>query len=87
MLRSLRSVRTISREIAEAAESGLAAYCEGRASEEHQITDRILGVIEDRLSARKIGGVSWRARTLRTSRGTALPKNAGTEPTFWVCST
>ena len=49
MIRRLKSVRYIAREIADAADSALAAYREDRVLEEPQITDRILGAIEDRV--------------------------------------
>jgi hypothetical protein len=47
------------------------AYRAGRVAEEPQITDRILGAIEDRLQTTQFPGVQWRAKTLRTGRGSA----------------
>ena len=77
MLRHYAMVRTIAREISEAANGAFGAYLEDRVVEEPQITDRILGAIEERINNQLIGrvwgfsGVSWRAKTLRTSRGIA----------------
>jgi hypothetical protein len=64
-------VKPIARAIADAADGALDAYRDGRAAEEPQVTDRILGAIEDRLRTKRIGGIEWKAKTLRTSRGTA----------------
>ena len=71
MLRHLRSVRKIAQEIAGAADGAFGAYREGRVVEEPQVTDRILGAIEERIRNRRFGGVVWKARTLRTSSGIA----------------
>ena len=102
MIRHFKIVRHVAREIADAADGALGAYREDRVLEEPQITDRILGAIEDRverLSVRSYGTdrllyapvplhdvndkvddgmashnlspISWKARTLRTSRGIA----------------
>ena len=49
MIRHLHSVRGIAREIADAADGVLEAYRTGRVEEEPQITDRIIGAIEDRI--------------------------------------
>ena len=49
MIRHLHSVRGIAREIAGAANGALEAYRSGRVEEEPQITDRIIGAIEDRI--------------------------------------
>ena len=80
MLKKSRMVRKIAREIADAADGAINAYKEGRVVEEPQVTDRILGAIEDRIQSQKFGdvvqdpkfgGVVWNARTLRNSRGVA----------------
>ena len=71
MLRNAAKVRTVAREISAAADSAFEAYTGHRVEEEPQITDRILGAIEDRISDRVFNGVIWRARTLRTGRGIA----------------
>lgn len=102
MIKRLRSVRRIAREISDAADGALDAYREGRVEEEPQLTDRILGAIEDRVKSRQLiayeeyplveempdlnrllsetkrefarqplGGIAWKARTLRTGRGIA----------------
>ena len=71
MLKPLESVRQIAREIEKAANRAFRAYREDRAAEEPQVTDRILGAIKDRIQTRQFGGVVWKARTLRTSRGKA----------------
>ena len=49
MIRHLHSVRGIAREISGAANGALEAYRSGRVEEEPQITDRIIGAIEDRI--------------------------------------
>jgi hypothetical protein len=64
-------VKPIASAIADAADNAMDAYREGRVGEEPHVTDRILGAIEDRLKSRRIGGLEWKAKTLRTSRGTA----------------
>jgi hypothetical protein len=69
MLKETRTVRDIAQTIADAAENALGAYREGRVVQEPQITDRILGAIEDRIRSIPSGDVIWTARTLRTSRG------------------
>lgn len=99
MIRHLKGVRKIAREISDAADGALDPYREGRVEEEPQLTDRILGAIEDRILSRPLeeipsgdiisdtdrilsvtkrgivkrtrGGIVWKARTLRTSRGVA----------------
>jgi hypothetical protein len=71
MLKSPRTVRKIAQEIADAAGGAFEAYPRGDATEEPQITDRILGAISERIRSRKIGGIIWNARTLRTGRGVA----------------
>ena len=55
MIRHLRSVRKIAQEISVAANGALDAYREDRVIEEPQITDRILGAIEDRIRFRSFG--------------------------------
>ena len=58
MIRHFKIVRHVAREIADAADGALGAYREDRVLEEPQITDRILGAIEDRverLSVRSYG--------------------------------
>ena len=54
MIRHLKSVRKIAREISDAADGALDAYREGRVDEEPQLTDRILGAIEDRILIRPL---------------------------------
>ena len=54
MIRHLKSVRKIAREISDAADGALDAYREGRVEEEPQLTDRILGAIEDRILRRSL---------------------------------
>jgi hypothetical protein len=71
MLKESRTVRDIAQTIADAAEGAFGAYREGRVVEEPQITDRILGAIEDRIRNVAAGDVVWTARTLRTGRGFA----------------
>ena len=71
MLIAARAVRGIAKEIANAANGAFKAYLEDRAMEEPQITDRIIGAVEERINNRRIGNVSWKALTLRTGRGNA----------------
>lgn len=54
MIRRLKSVRKIAREISDAADGALDSYREGRVEEEPQLTDRILGAIEDRVKSRQL---------------------------------
>ena len=76
-------VRKIAREIADAANGAINAYKEARVEEEPQVTDRILGAIEDRIQNQRFGdvvqqrfdGVVWNARTLRTGRGVAAEES------------
>ena len=49
MIRNLHSVRGIARQISSAADGVLEAYRSGRVEEEPQITDRIIGAIENRV--------------------------------------
>lgn len=77
MLKDPRTVRAIAREIADAADGALDSYRDGDAAEEPQVTDRILGAIVERFRSIRsrpigaIGGVGWKARSLRTGRGSA----------------
>ena len=71
MLKEARVVRRIAREIADAANGAFGSYREGRVVEEPQITDRILGAVEERVRNLRSGNVVWTARTLRTGRGIA----------------
>jgi hypothetical protein len=64
-------IREIAKDIAEAADGALEAYREERVTEEPAITGQIIGAIEERLRNKEHAGVSWRAVTLRTSRGVA----------------
>ena len=71
MLKRTKTVRKIAREIADAADGAFDSYHDGSVVEEPQVTDRILGAIQERIRNRRFGGVIWRARTLRTGRGVA----------------
>lgn len=71
MLRSLGIVRDMAQQISDAADGAFEAYLEGEASEEPQVTDRILGAIGDRVRGYRSKGIVWKARTLRTGRGIA----------------
>ena len=53
MIRDYASVREVAREISDAADGALDAYREGRVEEEPQITDRILGAIENRVGRKR----------------------------------
>ena len=69
MLRRTRTVRRIAREIADAADGAFESHRDGSVVEEPQVTDRILGAIQDRIRNRRFGDIVWNARTLRTGRG------------------
>ena len=71
MIRHLRGVRKIAREISDAADKALDSYHQGRVVEEPQLTDRILGAIEDRIESQPPGSIVWKSCTLRTGRGIA----------------
>ena len=71
MLKKSRTVRKIAQEIANAVDGAHGAYQEARVVEEPQVTDRILGAIEERIRYQQFGGVVWNVRTLRTGRGVA----------------
>ena len=71
MLKSTRTVRYIAREIADAVDGAFDAYRDGSIEEEPQVTDRILGAVQERIRNRRFGDVVWKARTLRTGPGIA----------------
>ena len=71
MLKRTKTVRKIAREIAGAADGAFDSYRDGSVVEEPQVTDRILGAVQERIRNRRFGGVIWRARTLRTGPGVA----------------
>jgi hypothetical protein len=75
LLKYPRTVRGVAREIADAAEGALNSYRDGDVVEEPKITERIIGAIVDRIRSRRIGGVIWKARSLRTSRGYAAEED------------
>ena len=54
MIRRLKSVRRIAREISDVADGALDSYREGRVEEEPQLTDRILEAIEGRIRSRQL---------------------------------
>ena len=53
MIRDYASVREVAHEISDAADGALDTYREGRVEEEPQITDRILGAIENRVGRKR----------------------------------
>ncbi len=53
MIRYYGGVREVAREISSAADGALNAYRDGRVTEEPQITDRIIGAIEDRIGRKR----------------------------------
>lgn len=71
MIRHLKGVRKIAREISDAADKALDAYRKGRVVEEPQLTGHILGAIEERIESQPPGGIVWESYTLRTGRGIA----------------
>ena len=52
MIRHLKGIRKIAQRISDAENGALVAYRENRVVEEQQLTDRILGAIEDRFQNR-----------------------------------
>lgn len=76
MLKQYKLLSKVSKELSGAADRAFDAYVEDRAMEEHHVTDRILGAMEDCLKRGSVdhkvfNGVAWSARTFRTSRGIA----------------
>ena len=60
---------TVARAIVEVTESTMADFRDGVISGEESMTDRLVGAIRTALDGRHFGNLSWRARTLKTSRG------------------
>jgi hypothetical protein len=68
MFKNKKLVRGLVSKIARAERETLAALGAGRIQQEPAVTDRLLGTMEHVLNGTKIGGLTWRARTL-TDRG------------------
>ena len=64
MLKDLRVVRRSARIAADNALGARDAYAHGRIKHEPEITDRMLGAIENGLNGRRLKGVKWEAATL-----------------------
>jgi hypothetical protein len=64
MFRNQKLVRGVTARINRAATNTLNAFVGGRAQLEPQVTDRLLGAIEQELDGKSIGGVVWVAKTL-----------------------
>ena len=64
MFRNQKLVRGVTARINRAANNTLNALTVGRAQLEPQVTDRLLGAIEQELDGKSIGGVVWVAKTL-----------------------
>lgn len=64
MFKNQKLVRGVTARINKAATNTLNALSAGRAQLEPQVTDRLLGAIEQELDGRSIGGVVWVAKTL-----------------------
>ena len=76
MLNRYKLLSKVSNELSGAADRAFEAYIEDRATEEPQVTDRILGAMEDCLKLGRVDhkifkDVAWRACTFKTSRGKA----------------
>lgn len=76
MLNRHKLLSKVSNELSGAADRAFEAYIEDRATEEPQVTDRILGAMEDCLKLGRVDhkifkGVAWSARTFKASRGKA----------------
>lgn len=76
MLNEYKLLGKVSNELSEAADRAFEAYIDGRATEEPQITDRILATMEDCLKQGRVdhivfNGIAWSSRTFKTSRGKA----------------
>ena len=71
MIRHLKEVRKIAREISDAADGALDAYRENRVVEEPQLTDRILGAIEFYVKNRLFGADS-EDRLMEASRASDI---------------
>lgn len=71
MIKQPRTVRAIAQEIEDSALRAFESYRSGDTCEEPQITDRIFGAIQEGLHHKPVGGLIWKARTLRTGRGKA----------------
>lgn len=56
MIRYFGGVREVAREISSAADGALNAYRDGRVTEEPNITERIIGAIEDRIGGKRPDG-------------------------------
>lgn len=64
MFKNQKLVRGVTARINRAARNTLNALAGGRAQLEPQVTDRLLGAIEQELNGKFIGGVVWVAKTL-----------------------
>lgn len=64
MFKNQKLVRGVTSRINKAATNTLDALSGGRAQLEPQVTDRLLGAIEQELNGKSIGGVLWVAKTL-----------------------
>jgi len=71
MLKGTRTVRKVSREIADAANGAFDVYRNGEIEEEPAITAFILGAISERIRHLRPHGIVWKTRILRASRGVA----------------
>ena len=67
MLRYYAIVRTVAREISEAANGAFEAYREGDKMDEPDITGLILGAIGERIRSRRFGGMTWKTHIFTSS--------------------
>jgi hypothetical protein len=61
--------RLVAKAVADATRSTIEDFKLGIIAGEVSMTDRLLGAISSALDGRTIGGLRWRARTLKTARG------------------
>jgi len=69
MLTYRHIIRPTAQAISQAVNTAIDAYRKDRVTDEPNITDRMLGAIEQQFSRRSINGVRWTAKTLRATKG------------------
>lgn len=79
MLKELRVIRSSASVVAEAALTARDAYARGLVEHEPEITDRMLGAIEGRLSGELIKGFTWEAKTFTNKGPSAQEARCGAD--------